>query len=298
MAQKIIPNVWFDNQAEEAAKLYVSIFKNSKVNNISHYGEAGAQVSGKPNGSVMTVEFELAGQKFLALNGGPVFSFTPAISFFISCETAEEVDHLFSELSQKGEILMPLNKYPFSERYAWFRDRYGLSWQVYLGNSWQKITPCLMFIRAQYGKAVEAMRFYTSIFNNSRIENVVSYEKGEGEKEGAVKHARFSLDGMQFIFMDSGLDHQFTVTPAISFMVSCENQKEIDLFWKRLSAVPDAEQCGWLQDKYGVSWQIVPKVLGEMMQDKDYEKTERAMKAMIQMKKIDIDILKQAYEQK
>jgi predicted 3-demethylubiquinone-9 3-methyltransferase (glyoxalase superfamily) len=297
MKRKIVLCLWFDDQAEEAAKFYVSIFKNSRIIGISHYGKEGAKASGRPIGSVLTVDFEIEGQEFLALNGGPVFSFTPAISFYVSCESASEVDLLYNALrSEKSEILMPLGKYPFSERYVWFKDRYGLSWQMYLGSGKQKITPCLMFVQQQYGKAQEAMKFYVSVFNESNVEMVVPYEKGEGEKEGAVKHAAFSLDGERFIAIDSGLDHKFTFTPAISFMVNCKDQKEIDYFWKLLSAVPEAEQCGWLQDKYGVSWQIVPDILGSMTMDTDPKKSERVMQAIIKMKKLDIEILKQAYQ--
>ena len=160
--QKITPCLWFDNQAEEAAKFYVSIFKNSKVGSVARYGEEGAKVSGRPKGTVMTVTFQLDGQEFMALNGGPMFKFTEAISFIVNCKTQQEVDEFWVKLSKGGE-------------------------------------------------------------------------------EGP---------------------------------------------------------CGWLKDKYGVSWQIVPSVLGEMMQDKDPEKSERVMKAMLQMKKLDIKSLEQAYEKR
>jgi predicted 3-demethylubiquinone-9 3-methyltransferase (glyoxalase superfamily) len=157
--QKITPHLWFENNAEEAATFYTSIFKNSKITDIIHYGESAAEVSGRPKGTVMTVIFELEGQQFMALNGGPVFKFSPAISFLVKCETQEEVDHLWEKLSKEGET----------------------------------------------------------------------------------------------------------------------------------------EQCGWLKDKFGVSWQIVPHVLGEMLQDKDASKSERVIKAMLQMKKIDIQGLRNAY---
>ncbi|HEY6884787.1 MAG TPA: VOC family protein [Nitrososphaeraceae archaeon] len=157
--QKITPHLWFNNNAEEAAKFYASIFKNSKILNITHYGESAAKVSGRSKGTVMTVTFELEGQRFMALNGGPVFNFSPAISFFVDCETQEEVDDLWEKLSEGGE----------------------------------------------------------------------------------------------------------------------------------------KEQCGWLKDKFGVSWQIVPNVLGQMLQDKDAKKSERVMEELLQMKKIDIQSLRKAY---
>ncbi len=160
--QKITPFLWFDTQAEEAASFYVSIFKNSSIEGVTHYGEAGAEVSGVPKGTVMTVAFELDGQKFVALNGGPVFQFTEAVSFVVNCET----------------------------------------------------------------------------------------------------------------------------------------QQEIDEFWEKLSAGGEKGRCGWLKDKFGVSWQVVPADLGEMLLDKDPGKSENMMKAILQMDKIDLQTLRNAYSAK
>jgi len=159
--QRIAPCLWFDNQAEEAAKFYIAIFKNSKIVRIARYGEAGHEVHGRPAGTVMTVEFELDGQRFTALNGGPIFKFNEAISFQVNCETQEEVDYYWEKLSEGGD--------------------------------------------------------------------------------------------------------------------------------------KKAQQCGWLKDKYGASWQVVPRDLSAMMSDPDAEKSGRAMKAMLQMKKLDIGELKRAY---
>jgi predicted 3-demethylubiquinone-9 3-methyltransferase (glyoxalase superfamily) len=159
--QKITPHLWFDHQAEEAANFYVSIFKNSRIGTITRYGEEGAKVSGKAMGTVLTVAFQIEGQEFVALNGGPVFAFSPAISFLVNCETQQEIDELWDKLSEGGEKV----------------------------------------------------------------------------------------------------------------------------------------QCGWLKDRYGLSWQIVPTALGEMLQDQDGERSERVMKALLQMVKIDIEGLKQAYSQ-
>jgi predicted 3-demethylubiquinone-9 3-methyltransferase (glyoxalase superfamily) len=295
MSNKITPYLWFDDMAEDAANLYVSLFKNSKVGTISRYAQAAEQVSGKKAGSVMSVEFTIAGQTFIALNGGPVFSFTPAISFYVACESLEEIDRLYEALAVDGETLMQLDQYPFSERYGWVNDRFGVSWQLYIGESAQKITPCLMFTQDRYGKAEAAMKFYTSVFKNSKIEAAYYYEKDEEEKEGLLKHGVFYLDNNRFIAMDSGLPHAFTFTPATSFMVACRDQKEIDYFWQALSAVPAAEQCGWLADKYGVSWQIVPAVLSTLLNMGDPAKVERGMQALLKMKKLDIKELERAF---
>jgi predicted 3-demethylubiquinone-9 3-methyltransferase (glyoxalase superfamily) len=155
----------------------------------------------------------------------------------------------------------------------------------------QKITPFLWFD----GKAEEAMNFYVSIFKNSKIVSVSRYgDAGPGPK-GTVMTAAFELDGQKFVALNGG--PQFTFSPAISFVVNCETQQEVDDFWERLSAGGKEVQCGWLQDKYGVSWQVVPRILPELLQDKNPEKTQRVMKAMMQMIKIDIKGLQQAFEQ-
>jgi predicted 3-demethylubiquinone-9 3-methyltransferase (glyoxalase superfamily) len=158
-------------------------------------------------------------------------------------------------------------------------------------NHMQKITPFLWFD----GKAEEAMRFYVSIFKNSKVGAITRYgDAGPGPK-GTVMVVTFQLDGQEFIALNGG--PQFTFSPAISFVVNCETQEEVDAFWEKLSEGGEKLQCGWLRDKYGLSWQIVPTVLGEMMQDKDAEKSQRVMKAMLPMNKLDIERLKQAYAQ-
>ena len=295
--QKITPFLWFNDNAEEATIFYTSIFKNSKIDNISYYGEIGGKVSGKPKGSIMTVSFQLSGQNFIAINGGPSITFTPAISFFVSCETSEELDQLWKNFSSDGSIvLMELDKYPFSEKFGWLQDKYGVSWQLNLTTRPQKIAPFLMFFGNQYGKAEEAMNFYISLFKQSSVINIQYYGSEENESEGKVKRAIFSLDEQEFMALDSNMGHHFTITPAISFLVSCETQEEINDLWEKLSQDGMPEQCGWIKDKFGVSWQIIPLVLDQMLEDKNTEKSERVMKAMLDMQKINIRNLQLAYE--
>lgn len=220
--QKITPFLWFNDNAEEATIFYTSIFKNSKIENISYYGETGGKVSGKPKGSTMTVSFQLDGQSFIAINGGPNFTFTPAISFFISCETSKELDQLWKNFSDGSTVLMELDKYPFSEKFGWLQDKFGVSWQLNLTARPQKITPFLMFFGNQYGKAEEAMNFYISLFKQSGFVNIEYYGVGENKSEGTVKRTIFSLAEQEFMTLDSNMDHKFTITPAISFLVNCE----------------------------------------------------------------------------
>lgn len=300
--QKIIPHLWFDSQAEEAAIFYTSLFDNSSLGAMTRYGKAGFEFHGQPEGKVMTVEFELEGYHILGLNGGPHFTFTPAMSFFVVCETEEEVDKLWTTLLMEGgTALMPLDRYDWSEKYGWVQDRYGLSWQVSMGNMedvGQKITPCLMYVSKE-GKAEEAVKFYTSLFDSSEITGIHRYEQGEEQPLGTVKHAQFRLNGEVFMAMDSSAEHaDFTFNEAISLLINCDTQQEIDHFWEKLSqgGDPKAQQCGWLKDRFGVSWQVVPAILDKMLTDPDPEKVARVTNAFLKMKKFDIQELKEAYE--
>ena len=300
--QKITPNLWFDSQAEEAARFYTSLFKNSRIGKITRYGKAGFEIHHQPEGKVMTIEFELEGQGFIGLNAGPIFKFTPSVSFLIACRTKEEVENLWKELSAGGTALMELGEYPFSEKYGWTQDRYGLSWQVMaMGDRpiTQRIIPTLMFVGSVCGKAEEASQMYASIFHNSKVGDILRYGKGEApDKEGTIKHAAFTLEGQQFAAMDSAHEHKFTFNEAISFLVRCGTQAEIDYYWDKLivDGDPNAQVCGWLKDKFGVSWQVSPTILEEMLQDPDQEKVERVTNAFLKMKKFDIEELKKAFE--
>lgn len=292
--QKITTHLWFDKEAKEAAEFYASIFPESKVTSSS-------TLSGTPSGDVDIVNMEIGGSAFTLLSAGPLFKFTPAISFFFSCKTKEEVDAIWSKLSEGGKVLMELGAYPFSERYGWIQDKFGLSWQIMYMNGnavTQRVTPTLMFVGDVCGKAEEAMNFYASIFKNSKVNFLMRYEKGEDpDKEGTIKHGGFVIEGQQFASMDSARSHDFTFNEAISFMVHCKDQAEIDYYWDKLSAVPESEQCGWLKDQYGVSWQIVPDDMDEMMKKGSKEQIERVTQAFLKMKKFDLAELKRAYEQ-
>ncbi len=285
--QKISPFLWFDNNAEVAVNFYTSAFPGSKILATTRFTEASAKASGQPEDSLMTAEFELDKQKFVALNGGPVFKFTQAVSFFVSCETEKQIDSLWKKFSEENQkIFWPLQKYPWSEKYGWLTDKYGLSWQFTLAKTPLTITPFLMFDGAQLGKAEEAMKFYTSIFNNSQIENIHRYGSENKNSEGQIVHADFRLSEQQFMSMDSGKPSNINFNEAISFVVNCKDQKEVDYYWDKLSEKgdPKAQMCGWLKDKYGLSWQIVPDILPELM--KDPKKSQKAMEAILKMKKI------------
>jgi predicted 3-demethylubiquinone-9 3-methyltransferase (glyoxalase superfamily) len=289
---KITPHLWFDSEAVEAAEIYTSTFPGSRVTGVTALHDT-------PSGDTDVVSFELSGQPFMAISAGPRFRFTPAVSFLVRCGSKDEVDELWAKLAQGGATLMPLDSYPFSERYGWAEDRYGLSWQVmYAGDEEirQRIVPTLMFVGEVCGRAEEAVSFYTSVFPDSGVGGVLRYAEGEEpERAGTVKHAAFTLAGQELAAMDSALEHGFGFNEAISFMVGCETQDEIDYYWDRLSAVPEAEQCGWLKDRFGVSWQVVPSVLDEFLAGGTEEQRARVTEAFLRMKKFDLAELTAAY---
>jgi predicted 3-demethylubiquinone-9 3-methyltransferase (glyoxalase superfamily) len=299
--KKITPHLWFDKQAREAAEFYVSLFPGSKITNVR-------TLTNTPSGDCDLVSFQLAGQPFMAISAGPYFKFNPSVSFHIKCGTKDEVDAIWERLSPGGKVLMPLDTYPFSARYGWLEDRYGLSWQmIHVANAiGQKLTPALMFVGNVCGKAEEAIDFYASVFRaapdgatngGTKGEVLARYGKGEEpEKEGSVRYAQFSLLGLEFAAMDSGREHKFAFNEAISFLVPCDTQEEIDYLWEKLSADPKAEQCGWLKDKYGLSWQIAPTMMQEVLGSGDRKRMDRVTQAFLKMKKFDIAALKRAAE--
>lgn len=299
--QNIIPHLWFDKQAKEAAAFYVSLFPNSNITNTT-------TLHNTPSGDCDVVSFQLWGYSFMAISAGPLFTFNPSISFMVRFDpardkhAAQQIDALWEKLLDGGKALMPLDTYPFSERYGWVQDKYGLSWQLMLTSPQDEerppIVPSLLFVGDVCGKAEEATNFYLSVFQNSKRGAMARYGAGQTpDKEGTVMFTDFQLEGQWFAAMDSAQRHEFAFNEAVSFIVRCDTQEEIDDYWKKLSAVPEAEQCGWLKDKYGVSWQIVPTAMEEMMRDKDEKKIARVTKTFLQMKKFDLPTLKKAYEQ-
>lgn len=285
--QKITPHLWFDREAKEAAEFYCSLLPDSKITNIT-------VINNIPSGDCDVVSFELAGQNFVAISAGPMFKFNPSISFFVITKDEKEIDNLWKKFSDGGKVLMELNKYDWSKKYGWVEDRFGLSWQIILaeGDIKQEIFPSLLFVDKAFGKAGEAINYYTSVFKNAKIESVYKFP----DDENAVMYSDFTLDGNLFAAMDGPGEHGFQFNEAVSFIVDCKDQTEVDYFWNKFTSDGGQESmCGWLKDKFGVSWQITPKILVDMLNDKDAAKAKRAMLAMLQMKKIIISDLEKAY---
>ncbi|MDO8555577.1 MAG: VOC family protein [Nanoarchaeota archaeon] len=302
MMQKIVPHLWFDKEAKEAAEFYTSLFPNSKVSNVT-------TLHNTPSGDCDIVSFDLASYSFMAISAGPLFKLNPSASFIVNFDPGKEkdakkkIDVLWKSLADGGKVLMPLDKYPFSDYYGWVQDKFGVSWQILLSNPGGDprpfITPSLMFVGKVCGRAEEAMNFYLSVFKNSEQGIIARYAEGHApDKPGTLMFADVMLEDQWFAVMDSAHKHDFGFSEAVSFMVYCKDQAEIDYFWGKLSAVPKFEQCGWLKDKFGVSWQIVPVDLQKMMSSGTRDQIDRLTQAFLPMKKFDIAKLKKAFEGK
>ena len=277
MLNTIYPCLWFDGQAKAAAESYCSIFNNSRIT----------------TDTPMVVQFEIEGKKIMGLNGGPMFKINPSISLFVTCQSNEEIESTWTKLLDGGKAMMPLDKYPWSEKYGWVVDKFGMTWQLMLGDisdASQKIKTSFLFVGEQYGKAEQAINHYTGIFPNSTINNLQHYQAGEGQPEGTLKFGLFTINNESFSAMDGFGNHEFKFNEGFSLVVECDTQDEIDNYWNSLLADGGKESmCGWLVDKFGVSWQIIPKVLGSLMSNP--EKGSRVMQAIMKMKKLDIATL-------
>ncbi|HYC86241.1 MAG TPA: VOC family protein [Chryseosolibacter sp.] len=280
MKEKITPCLWFNGQAKEAADLYCLVFADAKVT--SH--------------SPIVTAIQVGVQNITLLDGGPMYQPNPSISFYYICETEDELDRIWKAFVKGGAVMMPLDRYPWGEKYGWVSDKFGISWQVALGkvsDVGQKITPCLMFTGKQYGRAEEAIEHYSSIFKKVNVDGVLRYGKNElPDVEGKVKHAQLSLNGQKIMLMESAGPHDFMFTEGVSLTIHCDNQDEIDYYWEKLTESGEESMCGWLKDKFGVSWQIIPTVLNQIMSDP--AKAGKAAQAFMAMRKLNIEQIVQA----
>lgn len=297
--QKITPTLWFDGKAEEAMNFYVSVFPNSKINFIQRWTDdmLGAGESMK-SGTVQSASFSLDYMQFYAFDAPPVFKFNSSISFYAVFETVAEVDEVWSKLAEGGEVLMPLDNYDWSKRYGWVKDRYGVSWQVMkqvLKNVGQPITPLIMFSGDKRGDAEEAMDLYMSIFDDSVIHGVSRYEEHDLGPHGMIKHGQCQLMGQAFMLMDNGSENDVPFNEAVSFYVNCHDQKEVDNYWAKFTKEGSESACGWLKDKFGVSWQIVPEFVTDKVENGEPQQLKSMMKDLSQMKKLDVAQLMEAY---
>ncbi len=275
MTTPLYPCLWFDNQAKDAAELYCANFKNSRI------------ISETP----VVVTFELNGKKILALNGGPMFNITPSISLTVYCETVEETNYIWNSLFEGGSSLIPIGSYPWSERYGWLKDKFGMTWQISvstLENMELRILPSMLFVGKQFGKAAEAIGFYSGIFKKASTGFMVNYPEND-PNAGKVMYSEFSLNGAELIAMDGPGEHAYTFNEGVSLVVECESQNEIDYYWDKLTNDGEESMCGWLKDKFGVSWQIIPAILPKLMADP--ERAPKVFDMFKDMRKLEINKL-------
>lgn len=298
LSRPITPHLWFDTQAREAATFYTSVFPDSRIDHV-------ATLHDTPSGDCDVVSFTLWGQPFMAISAGPHFVPNPSVSFFVNFDddrepqAREKLDLLWEKLADGGKVLMELGEYPFSKRYGWVQDRWGFSWQLILGDPAGEprppIVPCLLFAGPKAGQAEAAGTFYRGVFDESESGQLVRYpEATEHDRAGSVMFSDFRLGPTWFAAMDSGFPHGFDFNEAISFIVPCRDQAELDRHWAALSAVPAAEQCGWCKDRFGVSWQVSPIVLDELMNSGDQAVVDRVTQAFLPMKKLDVAAIEAA----
>lgn len=290
---ELVPCLWFDGCADEAVRTYSEIFGDVNTRATTYYAE-GMHL---PAGAVLTIDFVLRGQRFTALNAGPEFRANPSVSFFVHVDGEGECTRLVEALARGGRLLMPLAAYPWSARYAWVQDRFGVSWQVITGRrpaSGASIVPCLMFSDAQHGRAERAMAFYASLFAGSRVERIERYAAGEGDGTG-VKHGPFVVAGQPLVAMDSHVRHGFAFNEAISLQALCDDQGEVDRLWSALTEGGRPGLCGWLQDRFGVSWQVAPREVIRLQQLGNPAANARLFQALMKMSRLELAPLERAW---
>jgi predicted 3-demethylubiquinone-9 3-methyltransferase (glyoxalase superfamily) len=296
----ITPHLWFDTQAREAAEFYAEVFPDSAVTHVTTLHDT-------PSGDCDIVSFRLWGHDFMAISAGPMFTINPSISFIVNFDPSRDPDaedmlnRMWARLAEGGTALMDVGTYPFSTRYGWVQDRFGVSWQLMLtnpdGDPRPPIIPALMFVGDVAGKAEEAIDLYLSVFGDAERGQIARYPAGaEPNEEGTVMFSDARLGDTWIAAMDSAFPHAFGFNEAVSLLVRCADQAEIDRYWEALSAVPEAEQCGWLKDRYGVSWQITSTEMDHMLTNGTPEQVARVTQAFLPMKKFDLAALREAYE--
>lgn len=275
--QTIVPHLWLNGTADEAAQFYLAAFPEAHVVETETYPTEGLpKFQREYAGRTMSITLEIGGYRLALINAGDEFAPNPAINFFVNFDPAfridarGDLDRTWYRLTEGGQVHTELGDYPFSPRYGWVQDKYGVNWELMLtnpdGDPRPFIIPSLMFCGPVQNKAGEAVDHYLSVFPDARLGDRVHYDQTEGVvTTDSVIFSDFQLAGEWLSAMDSAVEQPFTFTPGVSLLVNAHGQEEIDRLWAALAADPEAGQCGWLTDRYGVSWQIVPDNLGELL---------------------------------
>lgn len=270
MRAPTMPCFWYDSDSAGAAALYLQAFGTGHI------------VETTPISTI----WELYGRRLMGINGGPRYRPNGSLSLFVQRSAEEEVRGAFETLAQDGQVFMPLSPKEWSPLYGWVQDRYGVNWQIAQGRvdaADFTLMPALTFFGAQAGRAKEAMELYTSIFSSSTVDELHTGE------DGRIMFAAAHLGGQTVAFMDGPDSQDIPFSEGASLSVACETQVEIDYFWDRLVEGGRESRCGWLVDRFGVSWQIVPAVLGALMSNP--ERAQRVVAAFLPMNKLDLETL-------
>lgn len=287
--QRITPTIWCNRTADAAADFYVTTFPNAEVVATQAYPEEGLlDFQQEFAGQTILKDVNIGGVMLSLLNAGDNYTPNPSISFMVNT-TAEEVERLFAAFSAEGQVLMELSPMPFSPLYGWVQDKFGVSWQLvaagdHLEEELPYLVPCLMFAGSAAGQAEAAIDFYTSVLPDSNPGVQATFaELGQADAPADfLAFARFTLAGQYITAMDSPGPMEFGFDCGIALQFAAHGQQELDRVWAALSAHPEAERCGWLRDKFGVSWEIIPDNLGELMaQPGAYEKLMGMTKIVI-----------------
>lgn len=287
--QPIIPHLWYDTEAKEAVAFYVDLF-GGKL-------DWTYTITDTPSGDSDLIQFQLGDMTLAAISAGPYFKLNESMSLMVNVASKDEVTRLNQALSEGGRILMPLAEYPFSPYYVWLEDRFGLSWQLSYAPDLDKpyqFDICLLFSQDQVGLAQPMLDYYKDKLPQASVGQLSYYGEGEAAVEAAkLNYAELLVAGQKMIVMDHGYGGEASFNEAFSLMVYVDSQDELNFYYDLLSAVPEAEMCGWVKDQFGISWQIVPRILMEAYDTASPETVKAVNDAVLQMRRLDFDQIKE-----
>lgn len=282
--QTIIPHLWYDTEAKEAVAFYVELF-GGKI-------DWTYTITDTPSGDSDLIQFQLGDMTLAAISAGPYFKLNESMSLMVNVASKDEVTRLYQALSEGGRILMPLGGYPFSPYYVWLEDRFGLSWQLSYApdlNKPYQFDICLLFSQDQVGLAQPMLDYYKDKLPQASVGQISYYGEGEAPVEAAkLNYTELLVAGQKLIVMDHGYGGEASFNEAFSLMVYVDSQDELNFYYDLLSAVPEAEMCGWVKDQFGISWQIVPRILMEAYDTANPEQIKAVNAAVMTMKRLDI----------
>ncbi|NQN66948.1 VOC family protein [Streptococcus suis] len=287
--QPIIPHLWYNTEAKEAVAFYVDLFGGNV--------DWTYTITDTPSGDSDLIQFQLGDMTLAAISAGPYFKLNESMSLMVNVASKDEVTRLYQALSEGGRVLMPLGEYPFSPYYVWLEDRFGLSWQLSYAPDLDKpyqFDICLLFSQDQVGLAQPMLDYYKDKLPQASVGQLSYYGEGEAAVEAAkLNYAELLVAGQKMIVMDHGYGGEASFNEAFSLMLYVDSQDELNFYYDLLSAVPEAEMCGWVKDQFGISWQIVPRILMEAYDTASPETVKAVNDAVLQMRRLDFDQIKE-----